>query len=264
MSDFSDIGKLMHLPIEDIKPGEPTTAPSFMISAAAEALVAAGGRNWVPLVVKQTGKYEYQVVSESFIHAVAEQAGLDRIWSIVIDSDPQTVELAKVLAGEVVPKVNLSTASRDTIKNALQYLIEKPGSPLRTVSLLIAVDKLDEANRQSWKTFEPIARLKCGITKAKLSALEEVFYLAPVEEVPPPPPPEPISIKKASRDEIFERLQYLAEYKIDGFEKVNADKVADILFTTSKGKWKSLNPISTLDCGISKAKIKTLKLVFTL
>lgn len=264
MSDFSDIGKLMHLPLEDIQPGEPTTAPEFVIAAAAEALVQAGSRNWVPLVVKQIGKYEYEVVSESFIYAVAEKAGLERIWAIVIEPDPQIIEITKILAGEAIPKVNLSTASRDTIKAALQYLIEKPGSPLKAVKLLVALDKIDESDRQHWKTFEPIIKLKCGITKPKLAALEEIFYLSPVEVPEPPEPPVKVSLKKASRDEIFERLQYLAQYQVDGFEKLDPDTLSDTLFTANKGKWKSLNPISELECGISKAKIKTLKLLFTL
>ncbi|HAZ45912.1 MAG TPA: hypothetical protein DCZ55_15995, partial [Cyanobacteria bacterium UBA11371] len=60
------------------------------------------------------------------------------------------------------------------------------------------------------------------------------------------------------------RISYLSTYKIGGFEAVDAEKAADIIFTASKGKWKSLNPIAKLECGIDTAKIKTLKKVFTL
>lgn len=264
-NNFSDVGKLMHLPLTDIKPGEPTTAPEFVIAAAAEALVKAGGRNWVPLIVQQVGKYDYQVVSNSFVYAVAEQAGLERVWAVVTDSEPQTTELVKILAGDVLPKVNLSISSRDAIAAALQYLIEKPGSPLKAVNLLVAVDKLEQADRSTWKDFEPVTKLKCGITKAKLPALEEVFYLSPPAPLAPPPPaPEIVSIKKASRDEIFERLKYLSEYKIGGFNKVDPDKAADAISSASRGKWKSFTPIVNLDCGIDKAKVKALKGVFSL
>lgn len=61
--------------------------------------------------------------------------------------------------------------------------------------------------------------------------------------------------KRASRNEIFARSRYLSIYKIDR---------ADVIFTKSKGKWKSLNPISKLEGGIDTAKIKTLKTVFSL
>ncbi|HEY9879179.1 MAG TPA: Rho termination factor N-terminal domain-containing protein, partial [Leptolyngbyaceae cyanobacterium] len=85
-----------------------------------------------------------------------------------------------VLAGEVVPKINLSKASRDEIKAALQYLIEQPGGALKSVKLSVATNRIDEAPRQYWKSFEPITNLKCGITKGKkLDALKQVFYLTP-------------------------------------------------------------------------------------
>uniref|UniRef100_A0ACD5H1H6 Uncharacterized protein n=1 Tax=Desertifilum tharense IPPAS B-1220 TaxID=1781255 RepID=A0ACD5H1H6_9CYAN len=73
-----------------------------------------------------------------------------------------------------------------------------------------------------------------------------------------------MSVKKASRDDIFERLEYLSTYKIGGFEMIDADKTADAIFTASKSKWKSLNPITKLECGIDAAKLKTLKTVLTL
>jgi hypothetical protein len=74
----------------------------------------------------------------------------------------------------------LSTASRDDIQAALRYLIEKPNSELKGVKLAIATNRIDEASRKTWKTFEPITKLKCGLTKGKkLDALQEVFFLTP-------------------------------------------------------------------------------------
>ncbi len=166
--------------MDEIKPGEGTDAPEFLITATAQTLNKFGGRNWVPLIVKEIGEYQYEVIGNSFIYAVAEEAGLEKIWCIIADSSDETVELTKVLAGEVTPKINLSTATRDEIKAALQYLIEKPGTELKSVKLLVATDRIDEAPRQYWKTLEPITKLKCGITSGKkLNALKEVFYLTP-------------------------------------------------------------------------------------
>jgi hypothetical protein len=180
MSNLSDIGNLMHLYMDEIKPGEGTDAPEFLITATAKRLNELGGRNWVPLIVKEIGEDQYEVIGNSFIYAVAEEAGLEKVWCIIADPSDQTVELTKVLSGEVIPKINLSTATRDEIKAAIQYLIEKPGTDFKSVKLLVATDRIDEAPRQYWKTLDPTTTLKCGITKGKkLNALKEVFYLTP-------------------------------------------------------------------------------------
>ncbi len=50
--------------------------------------------------------------------------------------------------------------------------------------MAIATNRIDDAPRKQWKTLEPIAQLKCGITKGKkLDALKEVFYLASETEL---------------------------------------------------------------------------------
>ncbi|BAZ27587.1 hypothetical protein NIES4074_00140 [Cylindrospermum sp. NIES-4074] len=265
MSDFDNIGKLMHLPLEDIESGEKFSESEFIIKGAAEAVLKADGRNWIPLIVKETSDGKYEVISNQFIYAVAQQAELERVWCIVISPETQIIEQVKILAREVTPKVNLSTASRDTILAALRYLIAEPGSALKGVDPIVATNRIAAAEREKWSDFNPITTLKCGITKGKkLDALTKVFFLPSPQKLPPPPPlPEIISIKRASRDEIFTRLSYLSKYKIDNFE-VDVEKASDIIFSESKGKWKSLNPISKLDCGIDAKKIKTLKKVFSL
>lgn len=280
MGDFDNIGKLMHLPLANIAPGEQIFESEFVVSAAAEAISQAGGRNWIPVIVKETDDYQYQVVSNHFVYAVAQQANLERVWCIVIEPEAKNIEQAKILAREATPKVNLATASRDTISAALRYLIDEPGSGFKGVDVIKATNKIEEADRKSWSNFNPIINLKCGITKSKLDALAKVFYISPPTlPVPPskPPeavrakspaplskPPEAVSIKRASRDDIFSRLSYLAINKIGGFETIEPETTADVIFTASKSKWKSLNPISKLECGIDTAKIKTLKSVFNI
>jgi hypothetical protein len=258
MISFSDVGKLMHLPLADIQSEELVEAPAFVINAAAEALLKANGRNWIPLIVKQVGKYEYQVTSNTFIYAVAHEAGLDRIWCIITDDSAETISLTKVLAREESPKVNLSNATREAIQDALKYLIERPGSSLSKVDLLVATNVIDTAERRFWKDFSPIAKLKCGITAGKkLDALSEIFYLEPIE---PPLPPKPISIRTSLKSDILAQLKYLSEQKIGGFEKIDIEKAAQAIFDLDKTKWKkSLNPIVDLKCGIIKSQIKNLK-----
>jgi hypothetical protein len=268
MSDFDNIGKLMHLPLIDIEPGQEITEPEFFVSSAAEAILQANGRNWVPVIVQEIADYQYQVVSHNFVYAAAKKAQLERVWCIVIDPKPSNIEQANILTRETNPLVNLCTASRDTILAALRYLQSEPGSPLKTktVDLIKVTDRILESDRETWADFNKLTKLKCGITKEnQLDCLKQVFYCKPLPKKEIPPAPEPVSIKKANRDQIFERINYLSINKIDGFDKIDPDQLADTLFTTPKGKWRSLNPISTLDCGVSKNQIqKTLKTVFSL
>jgi hypothetical protein len=266
MSDFDNIGKLMHLPLLDIQSEQEFSVSEFIIAAAAEAIRQAGGRNWIPVIVKEIEDYQYQVVSNHFVYASAHQAELERVWCIVIEPDAKSIEQAQILAREVSPKVNLATASRETILAALKYLIAESGSALKGVDAVVAANRIASANRESWSNFNQIPTLKCGITKGKkLDSLSQVFFLAPPTPLPATQPkPEVINIKRASREEIFSRISYFSTQKISGFEAVNPDKAADVIFTASKSKWKSLNPISKLECGIDTAKIKMLKTVFTL
>jgi hypothetical protein len=266
MGNFDNIGKLMHLPLENIASGEPIAESEFIVSAAAEAIIQSGGRNWIPVIVQETSDYNYQVVSNQFVYVAAQQAHLERIWCIVIDSEPKNIEQAKILAREVTPKVNLNTASRDTILAALRYLVAEPGSALKELNVIAATNKIEAADRKSWSNFNPVISLRCGITKGKkLNSLAKVFYVLPPEPLAPAQPlPEVISVKRASREEILSRLCYFKNNKLDGFEAVDTEKAADAIFTASKSKWKSLNPITKLECGIDSAKIKTLKKVFSL
>ena len=180
MSSLSNIGNLMRLYLDDIDSSISNDTPEFLIKASARLLKEKGDRNWIPLLVKETGKDKYEVIANSFIYAVAKEAGLDRVWCVIADDSDDTAEVTKVLAQEKTPKINLCTASRDEIVAALQYLIEQPGSALKTVKLAVAANRIDEAPRQTWQNLNPIIALKCGITKGgKLEALKQVFYLTP-------------------------------------------------------------------------------------
>ncbi|MGB3494662.1 MAG: Rho termination factor N-terminal domain-containing protein [Elainellaceae cyanobacterium] len=180
MSSLSDVGNLMYLYLDEIDPGQGTDAPDFLIRASAQLLIQKGGRNWVPVIIKELGEDKYEVIGNSFIYAVAEEAGLEKVWCIIAEDSEDAAEISKVLAGEEIPKINLSKASRDEIASALQYLVEKPGSALKGVKLSVATNRIDEAPRQYWKTLNEITKLKCFISRGKkLDMLKQVFYLTP-------------------------------------------------------------------------------------
>jgi hypothetical protein len=260
MSNSENIGKLMHLKLSKIESAEPCSESEFIIAGAAEAVLQAGNRNWIPIIVKETGDYQYQVVSNHFVYAVAQQAKLDLVWCIVIDPKPSNIEQAKILAREANPQVNLSTASKDTIIAVLKYLVKEHN--WKNVKPVETANKIVDSNREQWSDFTPLTKLQCGLTKARLDFIAKVFSISPPP--PPPPPPEAVSVKRASRDEIFDRLNYLSTNKIGGFENIDAEKTADAIFTANKGKWKTLSPISKLECGIDTAKMKIIKTLFSL
>lgn len=98
-SDFGDVGRLKHLPNGDISKGQGGhNASQADIDAAAKELIKAGGRNWVPVLVKPTGKYSYEVVGNHFAYDVAKRAGVERIWSVVVPDNPNDVAIAKAQA----------------------------------------------------------------------------------------------------------------------------------------------------------------------
>ena len=260
MSNSENIGKLMHLNLSKIESPEPCSESEFIIAGAAEAVLQAGNRNWIPIIVKETGDYQYQVVSNHFVYAVAQQAKLDLVWCIVIDPKPSNIEQAKILAREANPTVNLSTASKDTIIAVLKYLVKEHN--WKNVKPVETANKIVDSNREQWSDFTPLTKLQCGLTKARLDFIAKVFTISPPP--PPPPPPQAVSVKRASRDEIFDRLNYLLTNKIGGFETIDPEKTADAIFTANKGKWKTLSPISKLECGIDTAKMKIIKTVFSL
>ena len=234
MSSLSNIGNLMRLYLDNIDSSISNDTPDFLIKASARLLKEKGDRNWIPLLVKETGKDKYEVIANSFIYAVAKEAGLDRVWCIIADDSDDTAEITKVLAKEKTPKINLCTASREEIVAALQYLIEQPGSALKTVKLAVAANRIDEAPRQSWQNFDPIIALKCGITKgAKLEALKQVFYLNPqlkpeetIKADIAQPKPEKTSDKVSFKTMTVTKLKSLAKEKgISGASKMKKDEL---------------------------------------
>jgi Rho termination factor, N-terminal domain len=229
MSSLSNIGNLMYLYLDEIDPGEGTDAPEFLIKTSAHLLNQKGGRNWIPVIVKETDKDKYEVIGNSFIYAVAQEAGLERVWCIIADDSDDTVEITKILAGEQMPKINLSKASRNEIMVALRYLIEQPGSVLKTVKLAVATNRIDEAHRQYWKNFEPITNLKCGITKGKkLDALKQVFYLTPQ------PMPDTIIDAEILKTMSITDLKAMAKKRgIAGVSKIKKDELVKLLSKTS-------------------------------
>ena len=180
MSNLSDVGNLMYLDLEIIETTDTVNTSKYLIDATAQELSNSDGRNWIPLIVKELAEDSYQVIGNHFIYAVAEAAGLEKVWCIIADDSETTAKLSRMLAREEIPRINLSTASTEEIKSALEYLTQQPDSPLKKLNILKATNRIDQAPRQYWQDLKPITKLQCAITAGKkVKALEQVFYLTP-------------------------------------------------------------------------------------
>jgi hypothetical protein len=222
--------QLMHLWLHEITVPEPTDAPQFLLDVVSEALKQSGGKNWIPVIVKEVSKGEYVVVANSFIYAAAENAGLEKAWCVIVDHDESAEYLTKVLAREIVPKLDLATASYEQIQGALEYVSEKPNSALKGFKLLVAVNRIAEAPRHNWKSLDELTKLKCGITKGKkLDALKEVFTLnvksvkEPVEVNAPKP------IQSLDSLSLTELKAMAKDKKLKGYSKKTKAELVDLL-----------------------------------
>ena len=225
MSNLSDVGNLMYLDLEIIESKDEQAISEYLINATAEQLNTTNTRNWVPLVVKEIAEDRYQVIGNSFVYAVAEVAGLEKVWCIIADDSEETATVTKILAGEEIPKINLSTASGDDIKAALEYLVDRPATVLKRVKVPVAANRIDEAPRQYWQDFKPITKLKCGITAGKkVKALEQVFYLTPQAM------PEDIKDPKVLNTLTVAELKRLAKKRsLSGYSKFTKAKLVTLL-----------------------------------
>ena len=200
-------------------------SPFLYIGESAANLIGPEGRNWVPLIVQEMGLEQYRVIGNSFVYAVAAAAGLKEVWCIIADNSSETLQSTQALTGEIVPKTNLSTASREDIAAALDYLIRQPNSPLKGVNLATAVARIDESPRQYWENLQPITKLGCRITAGKkLKALENLFYLTPA------PMPEVIRDRALLESFNAKQLRKVAKKRqVKGYSKMRKPELVEVL-----------------------------------
>lgn len=222
--------QLMYLWLHEISVPEPTDAPQFLVDVVSETLKKSSGKNWIPVIVKEVSNGEYVVVANSFIYAAAENAELEKVWCVIVDNDESAEYLTKVLAREIVPKLDLATASYEQIQGALEYISEKPNSALKGIKLLIAVTRIAEAPRHNWKSLDELTKLKCGITKGKkLDALKEVFTLNVKSVKATVDVNEPKPTKSLDSLSLTELKAMAKDKKLKGYSKKTKAELVDLL-----------------------------------
>jgi len=257
-----EIGTLLHLYLEEIEPLISTKAHQFLITEAAKSINEAQGRNWIPVIVKQTGIESFQAIANIFILVAAQEAGIDKVWCIVADDSVITQKSSQLLSQELTPKVDLAIATRDEIKLALDYLINRSVNPLVGVRLATALDKIDGVSRKSWKeNLKEVVALKCGITTGKkFDIFKEVFYITPQKEPPRPPL---VNLATATKDEIYVGLNYLINRSDNPLVGVTLTTAVDKIDNPYRQYWKQdLKEVTALRCGITAAKMKIFKEIF--
>ena len=107
----------------------------------------------------------------------------------------------------------------------MEYLTEQSNTPLKTINVLKATNRIDEAPRQYWQDFKPITKLQCGITAGKkVKALEQVFYLTP--EVIPDDIKDPKVLNLLNTSQ----LKKLAKKRqLSGYGKFTKSKLVNLL-----------------------------------
>ena len=221
---MNDIGNLICLPFDEIEPGPLTEAHDFLIQEASN-LLRLSQRNWLPIIVKETGVDQYEVVANAFVYEAVSEAGLEKAWCILADESADTALVSTVLAHDTVPRINLSKASHKQIAAALDYLIKQPGSPLKGVNVATAAGRIEGAPRKYWKTLQPITKLKCKITAGKkLKELEKAFYLEPE------PLPEVITDRSLLETFTTADLKKMAKKRgITGYSKLKKTELVNAL-----------------------------------
>lgn len=221
-----EIGTLRYLYLEEIELQESIEVAEFLVMGAAKAILATNNRNWIPLIVTQTALEKYQVIGNAFVYQVAVEAALEKVWCIIADDSPETLETTKLLAQEKLPQIDLATATREEIKAGLEYLINRANNPLKGVKLASAIDRIDSAPRQYWqKSLIDVTSLKCGITGGtKLNIFKEIFY------VTPQPLPEVITDESLLQNFNTTELKNMAKKrKLSGYSKMKKLELVKLL-----------------------------------
>lgn len=261
MSSLKDIGQLIQVPIDQVELIEEPQTPSYQIAALSEKFQSPNIRNWVPVIVQEPTPRQYRIVSNGHIWTAMKAAGQKYIWVAVISDEPQAEEQVKLLTGQIPLKINICTADYDMLLEGLHYLRQVPNYKLDKLDhTLLAQRIVQTPSRLVWNSLQPLIQLKCNLKSAHIKAIETVF-----EAVPQPIEIHPIILNTASKDELIIALEAASFLPEVNLEKIDLPKLAHSIVAQSDRKyWKDLQPLTTLGCKVTAAKLKGLDQVFKL
>jgi hypothetical protein len=267
MSIFDGIGTIREFYLDQLEYSNTINEPDFLVNAAAQVLKKYGGKNWVPIIIKNIGNIgedKYEVIGNSFVYTVAKAAKLEKILCIVIESTNEAEEISKILSKEILPKINLSIANKDEIKATFKYLKSQSNSPLSKItasSIESIANRIVNSNRQYWTNLTPLGNLGTNLIKENLEFISTVFYLTPIPLSPPPK----INLSIANKDEIKATFKYLKSQSnspLSAITTKSIESIANKIVNSNRQYWTNLTPLGNLGTNLIKENLEFISTVF--
>jgi hypothetical protein len=147
-------------------------------------------RNVFPVIAKEKGEDNYEVILNAHILEACKQAKLDFVLCILVDDDMESqlqleisqVEISRVEIPQVetykIAKVDLKTASTKEITEALESIKADQYGFNRINPLAVSQAIVDYRQKKDIVNLNFITTLKCGIGKTKLPTLARFLEVA--------------------------------------------------------------------------------------
>jgi hypothetical protein len=182
------LGQVLRLPCKFIQ-GK-SGADKAVLKSISQQLQATG-KNILPVIVKALDEDDYQAVLNTQILDAAKLAKLDFVWCVVVNDQmqaqvqiesgqlPQSKAQVQIEPGELSqPQVNLLRASEREITEAFEHIKAHRKGFEKVKPQQVAKAIIEQRKTKKPKNLSFLTTLKCGIGKAKISALSEFLVLA--------------------------------------------------------------------------------------
>lgn len=92
MMEYSDIGTIKYTYLDEIDV-KPTQRVNPKKVAEAAKRFKEEGRNWEPVILKETGPDRYEIIGNAHLYEAAKQAGFERLWTVIGDNNTKEHKL---------------------------------------------------------------------------------------------------------------------------------------------------------------------------
>ena len=92
MMEYSDIGRIKYTYLDEIDV-KPTQRVNPKKVAEAAKRFKEEGRNWEPVILKETRPDRYEIIGNAHLYEAAKQAGFERLWTVIGDNNTKEHKL---------------------------------------------------------------------------------------------------------------------------------------------------------------------------
>ena len=168
------LGQILRIPCKFIE-GK-SEAPAIQVMAIAEQLKATS-KNIVPVVIRLLGEDEYEAILNTQILDAARKAKLDFVWCIVVDKAMEAQALTEA-GQEFRVQVNITTATEQEITDILEYIKSRNPDFKKVDPWTVAQSIVRYRQTKKLQSLKFLTTLKCGVGKAKLTALRKYLVVS--------------------------------------------------------------------------------------